>query len=106
MNIKMDGATPISGKSLCVSCKHSVVVRGQNCEEVILCEDAFYSHGNGLVPFRVASCTSFRDKNHPEKHEMEAIAWTVEARKRGPQGFQASAPNELDVTIRPPKEDE
>lgn len=101
-NLKMSGATPSGNKSLCYTCKHSIVVKGINCEEAILCNEAFYKNGATLVPFRVAECTMFQNRNHPEKYEMEKIAWSVEARRRGPVGFDQCS-NEMDIVITEPK---
>lgn len=111
VQIKVKGGTPDSGKTLCLTCKHATIVRGQNMEEVILCDSAFYgtngAHGSGIVPFKVAECTDYQLKTQPDKHEMEAIAWQITPRKRGQKGFQAAPAEgektEMEVVIQPPK---
>ncbi len=41
--------------------------------------------------------------NHPFLQEMKAIAWHVEARKRGPVGFEKGEEGEMEVVITEPK---
>lgn len=103
MRFKINGGTPKGGKSLCVSCRNAKTIKGQNCEEVILCGYFRQTASYGQVPFKVAECTEYHPMNMPWKHEMEEMAWTIQARKRGPSGFKPDAP--LEVTITPPKGD-
>ena len=106
INFKIsNGATPKAGKSLCVTCKHASVIKGQNCEELIFCGGDMWPHGKP-VPFRVAECGSYHPMNVPWLHEMEQMAWKVEARKRDKPGFAGAMPDEteqsMEVTINPP----
>lgn len=106
INFKIsNGATPKAGKSLCVTCKHASVVKGQNCEELIFCNSDMWPHGKP-VPFRVAECGSYHPLNVPWMHEMEQMAWKVEARRREKPGFAAAVPEPqeevMEVTIKPP----
>ena len=87
------------GKAICVSCKHAAIVLGQNCEERICAARCFHS---GIVTFKVAQCGAYHPMNMSWKHEMEAMAWIVQARRRGPTGFQKPEEGEMEVTIKPP----
>jgi len=98
LQIKIQGETPKSGKSLCHTCKYSSIVVGQNCEELIVCQHVF----EGRVTFKVARCGEYHPSNMPWKHEMEDMAWKIEARKRGQKGFQPDGPD-LQVVVTPPK---
>lgn len=106
LQIRVHGGTPKSGKSICHTCKHAKIVRGQNCEERIICSAGLWANSMisamGVVRFRVAECGSYHPSNMPWKHEMEEMAWMIEARRRGPSGFQSNEP--LEVIITPPKE--
>ena len=98
---KINGATPKGGKPICGSCKHATVVTGQNCEERILCSADVFKRTSGIVTIRVATCSSYHPINVPWLHEMEQMAWVVQARRRGPTGFQPEQ-TEMEVTIKPP----
>ena len=99
-------ATPKSGKTICLTCKRSTIVKGQNCEEVVLCAGPFSGNGSyGTVPFRVSSCGSYHPMNTPWLHEMKDIAWNIEARKRGPAGFTPPEGEDvMEVVIKKPRE--
>lgn len=102
LSIKIAGATPKGGKSLCSTCKCASIVRGQNCEEIVFCARVFGdTKYGGIVPFRVAECGSYHPTNVPWLHEMEAIAWEVKAKKRGTVGFSEGA-TEMEYEIKPP----
>src|SRR6185437_10345760 len=97
-----NGGTPKSGKSLCVSCKYAYTVKGQNMQEVVICTHIFSETSTGgVVPFRVAECTEYHAMNQPWQHELEEMAWKIEARRRGPSGFKPDNP--IEVIITPPK---
>lgn len=104
-HIKIQGGTPRGGASLCLSCKHASIVRGQNMEERIVCQmDLFGRHMQ--VPFRVAECRDYEHVNMPSLNDMKQIAWEVVARKRGDVGFAGGVTkgneNELEIIVRPP----
>lgn len=103
LSIKISGGTPKVGKSLCVTCKHAQIVRGQNMEEHIECGDGIFAGNRGRVPFRVAECSGYLPANMPTLYEMKAIAWNIEARKRGPVGFEMPEDGEMEVVVTPPK---
>lgn len=108
LKIKIQNGTPQIGKNLCLDCKHAHIVKGFNGEVAIRCSDVFFRSGPGPVPFQVAECTEFKSRTTPSKGEMEAIAWQITPRKRGPKGFQQAAEGEkteMEVVIKPPKKD-
>ena|SRR6185437_10746275 len=101
MKFKIQGGTPVSGKSLCVTCKYAYTVKGQNCQEAVLCNHVFgETRTGGIVPFKVAECTEYHPMNQPWQHELEGMAWKIEARRRGPSGFKPDQP--IEVIITPP----
>lgn len=102
LQIKISGGTPKVGKSLCVTCKHANIVRGQNMEEHTECGADLFGRSNNRVPFRVAECSSHHPANMPYLHEMKQIAWNIEARKRGPVGFEKQD-EMMEVVVTPPK---
>src|SRR6266478_8305309 len=106
LHIKILGGTPVSGKSLCHSCREGKVVRGQNKEEKVVCESyGLWYDTRYVVTFPVAECSEYKPKNMPSLSEMEDMAWKVEARKRGPSGFSAPE-NNLEIVISPPSKKE
>jgi len=103
LQIKIHGATPKGGKSICLTCKKGTVVKGQNCQEVVLCP-LFSGSGLAPVPFKVAECGGYHPSNVPWLHEMENMAWTVEARRRGSVGFaDGERLGEMEVVVTRPR---
>lgn len=99
------GGTPQGNKPLCHTCQEAVRIKGMNGEDVIRCR--VFSNGSGYygtVTFPVYECGEYLEKNRMHLYEMEKIAYTIEARRKGPPGFQASAtdPGEMEITIKPP----
>jgi hypothetical protein len=101
LQFKIHGSTPVGGKSLCVTCKFAKIVKGQNCQELTYCEAIFE---NRPVPFRIAECSRYHPSNMPWLHEMEQMAWKIEARRKGPAGF-SDPQGEMEVIITAPKRD-
>jgi hypothetical protein len=105
MRVRIKDGTPQSGKSLCMTCRDAGIVKGQNGELVIHCRADMFSHLRGNVPFRVYECTSYTQINSLDRYQMEAIAWKIEARHRGPRGFVVPAgESSMEVVITKPKE--
>lgn len=103
MEFKIHGATPKTGKPICTTCKYATTILGQNMEERVLCSAGMFNNSGGIVTFKIAQCGSYHPMNVPWKHEMEQIAWIVQARRRGPSGFQIPAgEDQMEVTIKPP----
>ena len=77
------------------------MVRGQNCQELILCG----LFNGGPVPFKVAECGDYHPSNVPWLHEMEDMAWKIEARRKGPVGFNdPTQRGEMEVVVTRPKD--
>jgi hypothetical protein len=104
MRVKVQDGTPEFGKSLCYTCKNAAIVKGQNGELVIHCNAYIFEHNRHVVPFKVAECNGYLQINVPDKHEMEKIAWIVEARRRGKPGFQVpEGEDQMEVVVTKPK---
>ena len=101
IQLKIHGATPKSGKPLCQTCKSASVVDGQNCEQRIICGSGMFAPV-GVVTFKVHACSHYHPINVPWLHEMEQMAWHIEARRRGPVGFEQEGP--LEIIVRKPGE--
>jgi hypothetical protein len=99
MKIKVRGGTLPGGKSLCFSCNHSDVIRGQNGQEIILCKALSWDRKR--ITFPVAECTMFHSGGSISLSSLKEIAWIVQARPRGPKGFEPSKDN-IEITISPP----
>ena len=87
MPLKVRGGTAIHGEpSLCLTCCHATVIKGQRLrDEFVVCE-RFYPERR--VYFPVHSCTSYRDVRLPSIREMEEIAWILKSDpKRNTIGF-------------------
>jgi hypothetical protein len=104
ITFSIKGATPPGGKPLCHSCKYASIVRGQNCEERIICRGGMFQqvsqHSYGVVTFRVAECGTYHPDNVPWLNEMKEMAWIVEVKKRGYSGF--SNPQDIEVVVSEP----
>ena len=104
MKVKIQDGTPEFGRSLCYTCKNASIVKGQNGELLVHCNAYVFEHLRNRVPFKVAECGAYLQINTPDRHEMEKIAWIVEARRRGKPGFQIPAgEDQMEVTITKPK---
>jgi hypothetical protein len=105
MRVRIKDGTPMLGKSLCETCKSAGIARGQNGELVIHCNAEIFNHLRGNVPFKVSECSSFSQINSLDRYQMEAMAWNITARERGPKGFQVPAGEDrMEVIITKPKE--
>jgi hypothetical protein len=71
LQIKIHGATPTSGKSICTTCKKATLVKGQNCQEVVMCHLWSETRSARIVPFKIAECGGYHPSNMPYLHEME-----------------------------------
>jgi len=77
MRLKIRGGTVQHGEpSLCLTCRHATIVKGQSLrEEIVQCDRL--SAGHDLIRFPVTSCTGYSDRRHPSLREMEDIAWIL-----------------------------
>jgi hypothetical protein len=80
MRIKVyRGTPPLSGRSLCETCRHSTITRGRRLEEeIIRCEAQ--SDGTMLVRFAVAECSAYLDATLPNFSELFEKAWILRPR--------------------------
>jgi hypothetical protein len=107
MRIRIRGGTVQHGEeSLCVTCRHATVVKGQSLrEEIVQC--GRLSAGHDLIPFPVTSCSGYSDRRHPSIRDMEDIAWVLRTdAKRKQIGFiQARQLKPKDRYVLPDDED-
>jgi hypothetical protein len=77
VRIKVRGGTAaLHERPLCESCRWSMVIRGLRLgEEIVECLQLSYK--NQRVPFPVASCSGYMNRNHPSLREMEETAWIL-----------------------------
>ena len=95
MKTKIHGGTAIHGEtSLCVTCRHSTIIRGQTIdEEIVDCSASFMR--SRQIRFKVTSCSSYSDARLPSYHEMVRSAWILTPQsKRRTAGFIPA--NQLD----------
>jgi hypothetical protein len=77
VRIKVRGGTLAGGeKSLCETCRWSTIIRGLRLQdEIVECKQL--SFDNPRVPFPVAFCSDYANRNHPSIREMEETAWIL-----------------------------
>jgi hypothetical protein len=85
------GLTSTEG-SLCGSCYWAHIQRGfRDSEELVFCCFSKFR----AVPFKVAECTDFCQKNLPTRRQMEEIALIIPVETvRKPVGFAGSKTDE------------
>lgn len=89
MRIKVQDGTVRHGEaSLCATCAHSKIIRGETLSERIVECHATVMHGR-VIPFRVTSCTAYADARQPSYMEMVRTAWILmpHPTKRRSAGF-------------------
>jgi hypothetical protein len=79
MKIKIRGGTARADEpSLCLSCRHATVVRGEaRDEELVQCDELYGSRGYLMVRFRVTHCNKYLNSNAQSIREMEQMAWIL-----------------------------
>lgn len=104
MRLKVHGGTVHHGESsLCNTCCHSKITRGETLNEHIV--ECRASCMNGLIiPFRVTFCSTYCDSRQPSYHDMVRMAWilTPHGTKKRPAGFvrgEDLTPRELDEML-------
>jgi len=88
--------TPAGGPSLCESCVEAQIISGFRESDVIVRCMNSYSEPL-VVPFKVYTCTAYRDRNRPDWEQMEKFALVVnEGTSSKPAGFLRSDPRCVD----------
>ncbi len=100
----MKGGTPISAESLCVRCAHGHRQKGfRESEELVFC--TYVWDATRLVPFKVAECTSYCERDSLSMQQMQAMALIIDTSSTlKPVGFKVSnekvALNPEETTIK------
>lgn len=104
MHVKVHGGTVRHGdSSLCNTCCHSKIIRGETLNERIV--ECSASTMTGLIiPFRVTFCSAYHDSRQPSYSDMVRMAWilTPHGTKKRPAGFVRGddlTPRELDEVL-------
>jgi len=81
MRIKIYGGTPSqSGRSLCETCRHSMITRGRKLgEEIVNCEAL--NGRSSQITFVVAECSAYMDATLPSYPELFEKAWILRPRE-------------------------
>ena len=95
MRIKVNGGTSPSGADpLCPSCASYNIARGTNSNQVYATCSAFIM----IIKFPVTSCTRYNHANSVSLYDMQNMAWSLCADKRGHSiGFKP--PDEVDRLV-------
>ena len=89
MHVKVHGGTVRhADSSLCNTCCHSKIIRGETLNERIV-ECTASAMTALIIPFRVTFCNTYCDSRQPSYMDMVKIAWilTPHATKKRPAGF-------------------
>jgi hypothetical protein len=101
ITIDIKGASAQGEESLCRTCHCAHIRRGfRQSEEAIFC-----NFGDQLrpVPFKVAECTDYANRNVPHRYELEQMALLINVpRARKKAGFK----NDAGFARRPEEEDD
>ena len=78
--------TPFYGKRpLCLTCRHSSVVRGETLNQTII--SCPFGAFEGRVPFCVTECTDYLQINALSLSEMSNVAHVLTLDRKGEWGF-------------------
>lgn len=81
MRIKVhDGTIHHGSPSLCTTCCHSLITRGETLDETLVECRVSMMEGR-IIPFKVTSCTGYRDVRQPSYMELVRIAWILNPRR-------------------------
>lgn len=81
-----DGTPNFSGPGLCVTCRHSHIMKGHTSENVTLCQASGVSQFRVFKP--VVECNEYENKTIPPLWEMEKVAWKFSVdHNNKPMGF-------------------
>lgn len=94
-----DGTPRFGGATLCESCSHALVTRGEAPSEVSI--QCGWNGPPRAVRFKVTSCNAYLERTKTPYHEMERLAWHVDVdHKSGAVGFLS--PHERQHVMYPP----
>lgn len=87
--VKIQGAPPQDGESLCQTCRYAHIQRGfRESEETVFC--GYNDAGLRPIRFKVAACTDYTNRTVPNRWELEQMALLINvepARKKA--GFRS-----------------
>src|SRR4030095_16459067 len=73
------GTSSQSGRSLCETCRHSMITRGRKLEEEIVSCEALTAR-SAQITFVVTECSAHMDAALPTYHELFEKAWILRPR--------------------------
>ena len=93
VNLKVQKGTRSDETDLCLTCVHSIIIKGgAQGEEIRHCSET--PSNSPPIPFRVVECTDYHRKGQTTLYEMREIAWVLRTdSKRKVIGF--SSPEEF-----------
>lgn len=82
VQFKVRNGTPVGGGgSLCQTCRHSTIIRGQAMdEEIVQCQAAPMT--TTRIRFKVTSCSSYNDERLPSYLQLMEQAWILQPGSR------------------------
>jgi hypothetical protein len=90
ITVKIQGAPPQDGESLCQTCRYAHIQKGfRESEETVFC--GYNDTGLRPIRFKVAACTDYTNRTVPNRWELEQMALLINvqpARKK--TGFRAN----------------
>ena len=91
ITVRIQGAPPQNGESLCQTCRYAHIQRGfRESEETVFC--GYNDAGLRPIKFKVAACTDYTNRIVPNRWELEQMALLINvpaARKKS--GFRVGA---------------
>jgi hypothetical protein len=88
MHVKIRNGTVSNGeRSLCETCRHSLIVRGRTLgEEIVRCQATPMT--TTRITFKVTSCSDYHDAREPSFIQLMEQAWILQpGSKRRQAGF-------------------
>jgi hypothetical protein len=91
ITVRIQGAPPQDGESLCQTCRYAHIQKGfRESEQTVFC--AFNDGGLRPIKFKVAACTDYTNRTVPNRWELEQMALLINvspARKK--TGFRVGS---------------
>jgi hypothetical protein len=91
ITVKIQGAPPHDGESLCQTCRYAHIQRGfRESEETVFC--GYNDAGLRPIRFKVAACTDYTNRTVPNRWELEQMALLINVPQvRKKTGFRVGA---------------